>query len=180
MNCNAADLCPPASPAAGRVLVVGYGNTLRGDDAFGPVVADRLRQVVDSDRVRVLSLHQLTPELAEEIAVCDRVIFIDASLASPAGELVCRPLDDGEVGAAALVHTVGPDQLLALARLVYGRAPPAALVTVGGQSFELGDRLLSPPVATVVELAVDWIRKRIDASSTIRGPEILAACQRDR
>jgi hydrogenase maturation protease len=180
MNCNAADPGPPASPAAGRVLVVGYGNTLRGDDAFGPVVADRLRQIVDSDRVHVLSRHQLTPELAEDIAVCDRVIFIDASRASPAGELVCRPLDAGESGAAALVHTVGPDQLLALARLVYGRAPPATLVTVGGQSFELGDRLLSPPVATAVELAVECLRERIDAGSAIRASEILAACQRDR
>jgi hydrogenase maturation protease len=166
MNCNAAEPRPPASPAAGRILVIGYGNTLRGDDAFGPMVADRLRQIVDADRVHVMTLHQLTPELASDMAVCQRVIFIDASLASPAGELVYRPLEADEAPLGTLVHTVNPDQLLILARLIYGRAPPAMLVTVGGSSFAVGDYLLSPPVAAAVELAVDGLREQIEADSS--------------
>ena len=122
MNCNAADPPSPGS-AAGRVLVIGYGNTLRGDDAFGPIVADRLRTAADSERVLILTCHQLTPELASDIAACEHVIFIDASIASPAGELVCRDLTAGEAAAGPLIHSLGPEQLLSLARLVYGRAP---------------------------------------------------------
>lgn len=168
MHSNAADPRVSASPATDRVLVIGYGNTLRSDDAFGPVVADRLRQIVAADRVHVITCHQLTPELAGDIAVCERVIFIDASLASPAGELACRPLDVADMGTGALVHSLGPDQLLVLARLVYGRAPPAMLVTVGGLSFELGDRLLSPPVAAAVGPAVECIREQIDLPAITR------------
>ena len=154
MNSNEAERRPVASPAAGLVLVIGYGNTLRGDDAFGPVVADRLRQTVDPDRVSVVTCHQLTPELAADVAACERVIFIDASLASPAGKLVCRPLSAADASGASLVHTFGPGQLIALADLGYGRAPPAMLLTVGGQHFDLGDRQLSPLVAAAVDPAV--------------------------
>lgn len=160
MNCSAAD--PAASPAAGRVLVIGYGNTLRGDDAFGPLVADRLRTGADLERVLILTCHQLTPELASDIAACEHAIFIDASIASPAGELVCRNLAAGEAGANALVHSLGPEQLLALAHLVYGRAPSASLVCVGGLRFDLGDHQLSPPIAAAVKPAVERIRELID------------------
>lgn len=159
MNCGAIEPRWAASPAAGRVLVVGYGNTLRGDDAFGPVVADRLRPLVDADRVLIVTCHQLTPELAADVAACARVVFLDASAASPPGELVCRALDAGDAQAAGLLHALGPDQLLVLARLVYGRAPPATLVTVGGADFELGDHHLSPLVAAAVECAVETVRQ---------------------
>jgi hydrogenase maturation protease len=161
MNCNAADPPAPGS-AAGRVLVIGYGNTLRGDDAFGPVVADRLRSEAGSERVLILTCHQLTPELAADIAACAHVIFIDASIASPAGELVCRDLTAGEADAGPLLHSLGPGQLLDLARLVYGRAPSASLVCVGGLHFDLGDHQLSPPIAAAVAPAVERIRELID------------------
>jgi hydrogenase maturation protease len=161
MNCNAADPQSPAS-AAGRVLVIGYGNTLRGDDAFGPIVADRLRSTADSERVHILTCHQLTPELACDIAACEHVIFIDASIASPAGELVCRDLAAGEADAGSLVHSLRPEQLLALTRLVYGRQPSASLVCVGGTRFDLGDHQLSPTVAVAIEPALERVRELID------------------
>jgi hydrogenase maturation protease len=142
--------------------VIGYGNTLRGDDAFGPVVADRLRNVADYERVFVLTCHQLTPELASDIAACEHVVFIDAAITSPAGELVCRDLTAGEADSGPLVHSLGPEQLLTLARLVYGRAPSASLVCVGGLHFDLGDQQLSPPVAAAIEPAVERIRDLID------------------
>jgi hydrogenase maturation protease len=142
--------------------VIGYGNTLRSDDAFGPLVADRLRRVADSERVLILTCHQLTPDLANDIAASEHVIFIDASITSPAGELVCRDLTAGEAEAGPLVHSLGPEQLLALASLVYGRAPAASLVCVGGLHFDLGDHRLSPPVAAAVEPALHRIRELID------------------
>jgi hydrogenase maturation protease len=166
MNCDAVEPRSPPLPADGRVLVVGYGNTLRGDDAFGPIVAERLRALVAPDRVLVIACHQLTPELAADVAACQQVIFIDASAASPPGELVCRTLDAGDASAAGLVHSLGPDHLLVLARLIYGRAPPATLVTAGGANFELGDHRLSPLVAAAIEPAVEHIRQQIDSNSS--------------
>jgi len=161
MNCSAADRPDSPESAAGRVLVIGYGNTLRGDDAFGPLVADRVRHEADPHRVTVLTCHQLTPELAADLAACDHVIFIDATIEPPAGQLRCRALDGRAAATSALVHSVGPEQLLVLARLVYGRSPSATLVCVGGLRFEIGDQQLSPPVAAAVPAAVARIQERI-------------------
>ncbi len=157
MNCNAADPQGPPS-AAGRVLVIGYGNTLRGDDAFGPLVAERVRRVADPRRVDVRACHQLTPEFAADIAACDHVIFIDATIAAPAGQLDCRELACKDAATNAVLHSVGPEQLLALAFLVYGRAPSATLVCVGGLCFDVGDQQLSAPVAAAVPSAVARIQ----------------------
>jgi len=49
---------------AARVLVIGYGNTLRGDDGLGQRAAEALAQRALPDGVEVLSCHQLTIELA--------------------------------------------------------------------------------------------------------------------
>ena len=149
-----------SSPAT-RVLVIGYGNTLRGDDAVGPILAERLRGELRTEGILVLTCHQLTPELASDVAACERVIFIDASTEVPAGEIECRPLTPLPCDAASLVHTMSPEQLLALAQLVYGCAPQATLVSVGALRFDFGDASLSPPVAATVEPALQRIRELI-------------------
>ncbi len=47
------------------ILVLGYGNELRGDDGLGPLVA---RTVADANipGVRVLTARQLLPEFAAD------------------------------------------------------------------------------------------------------------------
>jgi Ni,Fe-hydrogenase maturation factor len=47
-----------------NVLVIGYGNPLRGDDRVGWVVAERLREVAG---VTAVTTHQLLPEHADLI-----------------------------------------------------------------------------------------------------------------
>ena len=64
----------PARPQHTR-LVIGIGNPLRGDDGVGPLLAEQAGG---------RSVHQLTPELAAELAELEAVLFIDAWLA-PAG-----------------------------------------------------------------------------------------------
>ncbi|CAD5939074.1 Hydrogenase maturation protease [Planktothrix agardhii] len=61
------------------ILIVGYGNPIRGDDGIGQAVITELEQL-NLMNVRSLSLHQLTPEVAAEMAEVDTVIFVDASL----------------------------------------------------------------------------------------------------
>jgi len=64
-----------------RCLILACGNTLRSDDGVGPNLAawaeERFRQDPD---VRVISRQQWTPDLAEDIAPADSVLFIDASV----------------------------------------------------------------------------------------------------
>ena len=54
-------------------LIIGYGNTLRGDDGAGRRVVEALADTLPPGAA--VSLHQLTPEWAETISHVDHVIF---------------------------------------------------------------------------------------------------------
>jgi len=70
-----------------RGLIIGYGNTLRGDDQVGVLLAETLEQALQArfeiisegvNPVQVVATPQLLPELAAPIATVDWVIFLDA------------------------------------------------------------------------------------------------------
>ena len=128
-----------------RQLIIGYGNPLRGDDAMGRLVATQL-QALGSQGSRTIRVeHQLVPELAEEIAQYDTVVFVDACAEHLPGTVRLRelrlPRDIGhpsyaEPGArAAFTHHVGPRELLTMAEILYGHVPRAFLMTLGGYDF---------------------------------------------
>jgi hydrogenase maturation protease len=120
------------------VLVIGYGNELRRDDGVGPCVA-RAAAAWNLPGLRALSVHQLTPELAEELAVMDRVIFIDAAAEGHGPEV--RTLVPAAAGAAALGHAVDPRRLLGLTAALHGRAPMAWLITAPAADLGHGEGL---------------------------------------
>lgn len=126
------------------VLVLGYGNTLRGDDGAGWFAAEELRSASNGD-VDVRAIHQLGPELAVDIAAAPAVLFVDASVEGSPGQVAMR-----EVGRASpavgLTHHVTPAAVMELAEELYGVRPPAWEVAISGASFGLGDGL-SPAVA---------------------------------
>ncbi len=72
-------------------LVIGYGNELRRDDGIGPRVA---RAVADWDipGVRALAVHQLTPELAVDIAQAKEVVFVDVAANSGTSNVSIQPV----------------------------------------------------------------------------------------
>ena len=59
------------------VLLIGYGNELRGDDAIGRMAVERLHPLLPDSELA--SCHQLTPELAHSLAGCAVAIFVDAT-----------------------------------------------------------------------------------------------------
>jgi hydrogenase maturation protease len=128
-----------------RVLLIGYGNVLRGDDALGPMAVERLRPVltVGATEVELLSCHQLAPELAEPLARCQLALFVDADGGGEPGTVRVQRLCSEPEIVASLTHHVQPAALLALARELYGRAPQALLVTGAGETFD-GESLSEP------------------------------------
>lgn len=111
------------------VLVIGYGNPLRGDDGAGWAAADML-----ADRTQAITTHQLVPELAEPISKAGLVVFIDAAADLPPGKISRRPVQPLEQ-TYSMTHHFSPAGLLSLARQVYGRCPQALLFTIGGEDF---------------------------------------------
>jgi hydrogenase maturation protease len=136
-----------------RILIIGYGNPLRGDDGFGFLAAERLRETIDDPDIEILALHQLTPELMEPVSRAGRVIFIDAAAEGEPGKLVIKPVAAGPGAAAAFTHFADPGALLAGAGRLYGNVPPGTMVTVPGLDFELGSPL-SEPVRAALEFLV--------------------------
>jgi hydrogenase maturation protease len=131
------------------VLIIGYGNTLRGDDGAGRRLAEELAER-KLPRVRTLSVHQLTPELAEDLAACGAVIFVDARLGR-AGDTVsmCPIAADGSL--AAVNHAMRPHALLAYARAMFGTSPRAWWLTVPGEDFEFGESLSAAAMAAAAD-----------------------------
>jgi hydrogenase maturation protease len=138
----------------GPILVIGYGNVLRGDDAVGPQVAAAVARWGLPD-VQALAVHQLTPELAEPLAAARLAVFVDARPARAGGAVNVQQLRPAD-SPATLGHTCDPHVLLALARALYGGHPPAWWVTLPGTNFELGEGL-SPAATAGREAALGHI-----------------------
>jgi hydrogenase maturation protease len=143
------DPAPPAAPAAG-ILIVGYGNTLRQDDGVGPHVAQLLTQDGRFDGAVILALHQLVPELVDDLARARRAVLIDARRAGSAPGTVTTRVVRPEGTASSLgSHVLDPAMLLGLAKGLRHADPPTYLVSVTAGSLELGEGL-SPAVQTAV------------------------------
>ena len=167
-----------------KILVIGFGNDLCGEDCAGRVVADRVA-LDAAPHVVAISTHQLGPEFAEQIAEARLVIFVDATPVNlPFGVLLQRAgvpchLIDGMAaeeemalphdrhpqmiplrpveGRDSLLHAPGPASLLRLAKALFGNCPPAMLIAIPASRFEIGDQV-SEHTMTAIDEAVDMIR----------------------
>ena len=125
------------------ILIIGYGNLLRGDDAIGLHAAHQLENLFLGDpEVGVIACHQLTPELADDISGSEFVIFLDASCEGEPGTLRCDSISL-ESAPRGFSHDLDPASLVAAAEQLYGEAPQAFSITLTGWSFEVGNKLSS-------------------------------------
>jgi len=138
-------------------LIIGYGNTLRGDDGVGPKVADFAESQAWVG-VKALTCALLTPELAEPIARAKHVIFVDASVES-SRQVQFRELSPAD-SSQIMAHAADPRALLALARDVFGRAPGAWWLTIPADNLSIGEDL-SPLTQRGYEIALELIRKKV-------------------
>lgn len=120
------------------LLVFAYGNPSRGDDALGPLLLERLA-ALNLSGVELLTDFQLQVEHALDLQGRERVLFIDASVSCPPPYLFARlqPQQD----ASYTSHAMSPAALLQACLDLNGSAPPAWLLAVRGESFELGESL---------------------------------------
>jgi hydrogenase maturation protease len=142
-----------ATAARPPVLVVGVGSELRSDDAVGRRIADRLATRLPPDEVEVRSVHQLTPELADDAVGRRLVVVVDAAV-DVRTVTVRQVTADGTP--TALSHRLDAGALLRLAGLL--GSPPADVVTVAvpARRLEIGTEL-SAAAERDVDLAVDHV-----------------------
>ena len=142
------------------ILVIGYGNPLRSDDAIGQHVAWELMKRFDRADLLARIAHQLTPELAEIVSHFDTVVFIDARVGDRPGEISCEEVQPA-VGTGAFTHNVTPAALLGAANDLYGRTPAGLLISIVGEVFDYGTDLsprLCKMLSGITTKAADIIR----------------------
>jgi hydrogenase maturation protease len=149
-----------------RLLIIGYGNPLRGDDGFGWQAASQLLDRIADPEIEVMAVQQLTPELMEPISRAGRVVFIDAAASGEPGVLEERTLaPDTAFDSHNFTHHSTPGGLLAGAQALFGRAPEATLYTVPGEDFGFGERL-----TPAVEKALAEVVARVCAAALYGAP----------
>jgi hydrogenase maturation protease len=145
------------------VLVVGYGNSLRGDDGAGWHAAGRLAAEPRLAGTRVLARHQLVPELAVDVAEASLVVLVDATAVGDPGSILVRLVRPRRPAPGAFTHHLDPESLAGLAKDLYGAVPPIVLVSVAAGSFAVGDHLsdlLERALPDVVEVVADVVAGR--------------------
>jgi hydrogenase maturation protease len=121
-----------------KVLVIGYGNTLRGDDAAGVKAAELISK--HHPEIICVCVHQLVPELSEQIAECDTVFFIDAQQGiTPSNVRLIKP---GMEADQPHTHFISPESLLSLSQQLYQRTPSKAyIIGIPASQFEFSEEL---------------------------------------
>jgi len=161
------------------MLVIGYGNTLRSDDGAGQIVAEKVEKQAWKG-VKSVYIHQLTPELVEEIAQAEGVIFVDAVASEKEKiQLIELKYEIDNVGAGLGTnydtkpqfsnqnpplwgHTINPRSLLFLTQTLYHKTPPAWWLLIPAVNFELGEQI-SPVTQNCIREAVKEIERLIKA-----------------
>ena len=134
-----------------KVLVIGYGNTLRGDDAAGIHAAELIAK--RRPEIECFCIHQLMPELAEQIAVSDIVIFFDAdvNVTQPNVRLAVPSVEDDQ----PRTHFISPESLLRLSQQLYQRMPlKAYVIGIPASQFEFSEELSESTKKAVEESVI--------------------------
>ena len=129
---------PWARGTGNSSLVIGIGNPLRGDDGIGWRLA---AQLPAGAGLVVRCRQQLTPELAEELAAVERVLFLDAWL-GPDGSGVASQLEGVGVNRPSLRLPLQLQELPAPFELNQGSGPAA--VWAGAEPWGGASHGLSP------------------------------------
>jgi hydrogenase maturation protease len=136
------------------LLVFGWGNPGRGDDALGPLLveqlADRASAELAAGRLECLTDFQLQVEHALDLVGRERVLFVDAAIG------LQTPFEVRCVVPAAVTsfttHALAPEALLQVyCDLERAEPPPCTLLAIRAQRFELGE---APGAQALADLAL--------------------------
>lgn len=114
-------------------VIIGYGNELRGEDAFGIDVIKELNNL-SLENTKLISTFQLTPELCLELLEADELIFIDASYSGFHQYILACPIEISYN--QSLSHFLTPHTLMTMLQAVYNHNPEYKIYSMLTDSFE--------------------------------------------
>ena len=118
------------------LLIFGYGNPSRGDDAIAPLLLSRL-EALNLPQVELITDFQLQVEHALDLEGRELALFIDASVAAPPPYAFTRLQASRD--ASYTSHEMTPAAVLHVYRQIHqNEPPPCYLLAVRGEFFDLG------------------------------------------
>lgn len=143
------------------ILIFGWGNPSRGDDALGPLLVERIESL-GLPGVECLTDFQLQVEHALDLQDRCLVLFADASVSAAAPFAVSRLAP--RPGASFSTHALAPEAVMQVYVDLHDEAPPPChLLAIRGERFELGEPLSAAAaghLAEAIEWALGWIARQ--------------------
>ena len=139
------------------VVCIAIGNTLREDDG---VAHHALRLIAPGDKVRLMQVFQLAPEVACEIASAELVFFLDAD--ASVEQVAIMPIEPDGAHGSPMAHSMTPAEVVAIARDLYGFAGKALLCRIPAKQFGFGEALTTEAEAAArgaAQMITDYIRR---------------------
>lgn len=154
--------------ASAPCLIFAVGNESRGDDALGPLLIREIAKLIEtgalSQQYELIEDFQLQVENVLDMEHRQWVLFIDAGHNTPAPYRFYRAQPQAQIGHSS--HALPPEALLPVFEQVLAKPPPPAYVLcISGESFELGEGL-SPAAQNHYAAALVFIK------NLLRQPEL--------
>ena len=143
-----------------KIMVVGYGNPLCGDDGVGWHAAQVLADTLEVEDIKILACHTLTPKLFDPVRQSDLVIFVNSCMDDLPGQLTFRAIKSRIPNTGLRRSRLNPQALLSCVQELYGTCPQGLMITMGGENFNYGDDL-SPFVATNFPALLESVRDQL-------------------
>lgn len=150
------------------LLVLAVGNPSRGDDAFGPLLAEQFARWLSGQplpiqaSVALLVDFQLMVEHVYDLQGRRKVLFIDAAAQGAPGVPGLAPVQPS-TRTTVHSHACTPAQLLGLYAELLKQPPPSSdLLSMPGEGFELG-AALSPAIEAAMPQALGALQAWLEA-----------------
>lgn len=126
-----------------HVLVYGYGNPGRQDDALGNEMVKLIQEWLDEHELKCMSTdsnYQLNIEDADKISEYDVVVFVDATLEG-IHEYKFAKLEPQDDKVEFTMHAVSPSYVLHLSNKLFKKQPEAYVLAIKGYEWDLKEGL---------------------------------------
>ena len=148
------------------VLLFGYGNLSRGDDALGPLLLEYVESHCNLEQIEILSDFQLQIEHALDLEDRSLVLFVDASV-SCVGAYDFAAIEPSR-DKSYTTHAMSPASVLDVYQSIKKQIPPPCfLLSIKAEKLELGEGL-SPQAKNNLDLACQF------AEQLLQQPDIKA------
>jgi hydrogenase maturation protease len=145
-----------------KILIYGYGNPGRQDDAMGVVLSERIEKWITSENipdVETDSNYQLNIEDSAKISEYDTVIFCDASMEN-ISDFLFTEVTPNDAIIEFTTHAAAPAYILDLCIKIFHKTPVSYLLHIKGYEWEFQEGL-SEKASANLAIAEAFIKEKI-------------------